>query len=185
MKKSFLLFAAIAMSVSFSTAVMAQTSATVTGTAAGAVLVKVMTLSQATPLHFGSIVLVSNAGGTVVLPSNSTTRDFTGGVATSLATPLATNAAYNVTGTFSETYALTLPATTTVTHTLVGLETGLNTMDITLMKARFNGAGSDATTSTLSTAGTDNFTVGGTLTVGAAQLGGIYAGLFNVSVDYN
>jgi Domain of unknown function (DUF4402) len=183
MKKSFLLFAAIAMIVSFSTAVMAQTSAEVAATPAGAVLVKVMTLSQTAPLHFGSIVLVSNAGGTVVLPSNSTERVFDGGVATSLATPIATNAAYNVTGTINETYALTLPTTTIVTHTT--LSSGVYQMDITLMKAKFNGAGDDATTSTLSDAGTGNFKVGGTLTVKINQLGGIYSGTFPVSVDYN
>ena len=118
-----------------------------------------------------------------MLPSNSTTRSYTGGVATSAATPVATNAAYDVTGTALETYALTLPASTTVTHTTIG--TGVNTMTITLMKARFNGALADAVTSTLGSGGTDSFTLGGTLNVGANQIGGIYAGTFDVSVDYN
>ena len=53
------------------------------------------------------------------------------------------------------------------------------------LKPRFNGASSDATTSTLDASGNDSFTVGATLTVKANQLGGIYAGTFDVSVDYN
>ncbi|AWG20480.1 hypothetical protein FFWV33_02510 [Flavobacterium faecale] len=178
-KLSFLALLAIA---SFASTANAQTSAATT-TNAGAVLLKAMTLSQTAPLHFGSNVLVTNAGGTVVLPSNSSTRTYTGGVATSAATPTATNAAYNVTGTALETYALTLPTTTTVTHTTVA--SGVYQMDITDMKARFNGAGSDAVTSTLSSSGTDSFTLGGTLTVQASQIGGVYAGTFNVSIDYN
>jgi hypothetical protein len=142
-----------------------------------------MGLTETAPLHFGSMVMTDALGGTCVLPSNSTTRIFTGGVATSAATPVATNAAYNVTGTINETYALTLPATTTITHTT--LSSGVYQMDITLMTARFNGKSADAVTSTLTSSGTDSFTLGGTLTIKAAQLGGIYAGTFDVTVDYN
>ena len=177
--KGFLAFLVFA---GFSNSILAQTSATET-TDAGAVLIVAMTLTETSPLHFGSNVLTTSAGGTVVLPSNSTTRSYTGGVATSAATPVATNAAYDVTGTGLESYALTLPASTTVTHTTVG--TGVNTMSITLMKARFNGAAADAVTSTLASDGTDSFTLGGTLNVGANQVGGIYAGTFDVTVDYN
>jgi hypothetical protein len=180
MKKFTLL--AIIMIAGFTSNLRAQTSASQT-TNAGAVLITAMSLTQTSPLHFGSNVLTSAAGGTVVLPSNTTTRTYTSGVATSAATPIATNAAYNVTGTARETYALTLPVTTTVTHT--SATAGLITMDITSMTARFLGAGADAVTSTLSATGTDSFTLGGTLTVGASQVGGVYAGTFNVSVDYN
>lgn len=182
MKNFLFKFLAVIVIAGFSANVMAQTSAT-ENTAAGAVLITAMTLSETAPLHFGSIVLTNASGGTVLLPSNSTTREFTGGVATSAATPVATNAAYDVTGTGLETYAVTLPTTTTVTHT--SISTGVYTMDITLMKARFNGAGSDAVTSTLTAGGTDSFTLGGTLTVKADQVGGIYAGTFDVTIDYN
>jgi len=161
---------------------MAQTSDT-ENTNAGAVLIQALVITEVAPMHFGSNVLTDALGGTVVLPSNSTTRSYTGGVATSAATPVATNASYTLTGTGLETYALTLPTTTTVTHTTIA--SGVYTMDITLMKARFNGAGADAVTSTLASNGTDSFTLGGTLTVKAAQVGGIYAGTFDISVDYN
>lgn len=182
MKKLVLKFLAITMIVGFSANLLAQTSATET-TTAGAVLITAMTITETAPMHFGSNVLTNAMGGTVVLPSNSTTRTYTGGVATSAATPVATNAAYNVTGTGLETYAITLPASTTVTHTSIAV--GVNTMDITLMTARFNGAPADATTSTLSATGTDSFTLGGTLTVNANQIDGVYNGTFDVTVDYN
>jgi hypothetical protein len=188
MKKSFLLFAAIVMILSFSTNVMAQVvvlsdAAITENTAAGAQLIVPMTLTETSPLHFGTMNLKTNAGGTVVL-STSNARTFSGGVTASTVLPVSTNAAYNVTGTYNETYALTLPDDITVTEH-VGVVVGDATMIIDDLKARFNGAGEDAVTSKLSATGTDNFTVGGTLNVLAGQIGGIYAGTFDVSVDYN
>lgn len=182
MKKSLIFIAAIIMLVGFSFSAMAQTSATVTGTTAGAKLIVPMTLTQTAPLHFGTINVLLGAGGTCLLPSNSTTRVFSAGLAASTVAPLATNAAYDVTGTMNVTYALTLPATITVTET-VGASAN---MTIGTLKARFVGnPGADAVVSTLSGTGTDSFTLGGTLTVAAAQVPGIYAGAFDVTVDYN
>jgi len=181
MKKVIMLFAAVVMIAGVTTSLMAQTSATVGATSAGAKLIVPMTLTQTSPLHFGTINVLSGAGGTVELPSNSTTRIFSAGVAASTVAPVAKNAAYNVTGTKNVTYALTLPATITVTETLGTAAT----MTIDALTARFNGAVADAITSTLSAAGTDSFTVGGTLTVDPSQVAGIYAGTFPVTVDYN
>jgi len=181
MKKSLIFIAAIIMLVGFSFSAMAQTSATVTGTTAGAKLIVPMTLTQTAPLHFGTINVLLGAGGTCLLPSNSTTRVFSAGLAASTVAPLATNAAYDVTGTMNVTYAFQLLATITVTETTGTLEV----MTISSLKARFNGAAADAIVSTLSTTGTDSFTIGGTLTVEASQVAGVYAGLFNVTVDYN
>jgi hypothetical protein len=39
-------------------------------------------------------------------------------------------------------------------------------------------------TATLSAGGTTNFTVGGTLTVGASQAAGVYTGTYTVNVNY-
>lgn len=183
MKKFIMLFAAMLIMAGFSMKVMAQTSATVTGTAAGAKLVIPMTLTQTSPLHFGTINVLTGLGGTVKLPSNSTIREFSSGVAASTVAPAATNAAYTVAGTKSTTYGLTLPSTITVTAT-----GGSATMTVSLLTARFaNSASADAIVSTLDGNGADNFTVGGTLTVpvAASAPGGVYAGVFNVTVDYN
>jgi len=184
MKKVVLYFGMLVVSmVLFTTNAMAQptaTEATIT-TAAGTKLIVPMTLAETSPLHFGTINLLAGTGGTIQLPSNSTTRVFSAGVVASTVAPLATNAAYNVTGTMNATYALTLPATIVVTETVGATAV----MTISALTARFNLAAADAVVSTLSATGTDNFTVGGTLTVAAAQIGGIYAGTFPVTVDYN
>ena len=181
MKKKLLSLAAILSIGFFTSNLEAQTSATVAATTAGAKLIQPMTLTQASPLHFGTINVLTGAGGTVELPSNNLTRVFSAGVASGVVAPLPTNAAYGVTGTKNVTYALVLPSTITVTESIESTET----MTISNLKARFNGAGADAITSTLSATGTDSFKVGGTLTVANAQMAGIYAGTFEVSVDYN
>lgn len=176
-------FIVMAMMTGATTTVMAQTgtSATVTGTTAGVRLIVPMVISQTSALNFGTINVLAGAGGTCILPSNSTTRSFTGGLKASSIGTQPTNAAYNVSGTKGSTYVLSLPPTITVTET-----TGTTTMSITNLLVRFSGAGSDATVSTLSpTTGNDSFTLGGTLTVPAGQVGGLYTGKFDVSVDYN
>ena len=180
MKKNILF--TILMIAAIATNTNAQSPATVTS-AASADLLVAMVLTENSSLNFGSSILLDATGGTVELPSNSTTRIYGGGVATSAIAPAATNASYSVTGNGLQTYALVLPTTTTVTHTSIA--TGVFAMDITLMKARFNGASDDATVSTLAADGTDSFTVGGTLTILPNQVGGEYTGTFQVSVDYN
>ena len=184
MKKT-ILFAAIVLMAGFSTTAMAVgTAATVAATAAGAKLIVPMTLTQTSPLHFGTITLPDGTGGTVLL-TTANARTFTGaGVVASAVAPLQTNAAFNVTGTQNVTYALTLPATITVTET-VG-KTAV--MTISALTVKFGAAAEKtavAATSVLSATGTDNFIVGGTLTVTAAQVAGIYDGTFPVTVDYN
>lgn len=181
MKKNVLSLAAILSIGFFTSNLEAQTSSTVAATTAGAKLIQPMTLSETSPLHFGTINVLTGTGGTVLLPSSSLARVFSTGVASGVVAPLPTNAAYDVTGTKNVTYALTLPNTITVAETL----TPAQTMTISLLKARFSSAVADAVTSTLSATGTDSFTLGGTLTVASAQMPGIYAGTFAVSVDYN
>jgi len=177
MRKSIIVFAAIVMMVGFSGKLMAQS--TVTGTTAGAVIIIPIALTQVTPLHFGVMSVLAATPGTCVL-STTGVRSATGGVNLSAQTPVATNAAYNVAGQVSTTYALTLPATITVTKAVT-----LETMTIGTLLARFNGAGADAVTSTISAGGTDSFTVGGTLAVSAGQVAGTYAGAFDVTIAYN
>jgi len=181
MKTNFLSLAAILSIGFFTSNLEAQTSATVAATSAGAKLIQPMTLSETSPLHFGTINVLTGAGGTVQLPSSSLARVFSAGVSSGVVAPLPTNAAYNVTGTKNVTYALTLPSTITVVESLIPSQT----MTIGDLKARFSGAVADATTSTLDGDGEDSFTLGGTLTVASAQMPGIYAGTFAVSVDYN
>lgn len=180
-----MIFAAIVMMAGFSTSVTAQTntSAALT-TNAGAVLIIPMTLVQTSPLHFGTITLLSTAGGTVTLSTaNNRTYGGTGVAASTSVTPPSANAAYTVKGTYNQAYALTLPATITVTEE--GLVGTMIISDLTVKFGTTTEKTAVAATSVLDTAGDDNFIVGGMLTVASAQIGGVYAGTFPVSVDYN
>jgi spore coat protein U-like protein len=58
-------------------------------------------------------------------------------------------------------------------------------MTIGTLLARTASAGADGLTGTLDGTGADSFTVGGTLSVIAAQVAGTYAGTFDVTVAYN
>lgn len=183
MKKLFLSFAAIVMIAGFTTTAMAQTSDDVT-TNAGAKLLIPMTLNQGTSLQFGNIAKFSVDSGSVTL-STTGQRSFIGGASglSGAAETTISNATYTVTGNYNHSYALTLPVTFTV------LEAGaVATMTISALTVKFTGgveiSGVNAT-STLSAAGTDSFIVGGTLNIATGQIGGVYAGTFNVSVDYN
>ncbi len=184
MRKIILSLLTIVMVVGFSANVMGQTSDT-ENTNAGAVLVVPLTLAETSALHFGTILMTSTAGGTVTL-STANARAFTGGLAASAATPVSTNAAYTVTGTMNETYVLTVTYPITVTETTGAV--GVNTMDISALTVLYLGdtpVSAHNSTSALSGAGTDSFIIGGLLTVKANQVAGIYAGTFDLTVDYN
>ena len=151
---------------------------------ASAQLIEAMTLSQTNALNFGTIALKSTEGGTVVLSSNSNTRNYTGGLAGGGSeNQAATNATFEVSGSSLITYSLSLPEVITLAHN--STDTGINTMEITAMKARFNGATSDSITSTIASDGKDSFSLGATLTVQENQIIGQYSGQYVVSVDYN
>ena len=163
--------------------VRAQSAPTINSTAS-AQLIEAITLSETTSLNFGTTVLKSTAGGTVVLSSNSNTRNYTGGLAGGgPENQNATNATFEVSGASLATYAVTLPAVITLTHT--SIDSGINTMNVTSMKARFNDASSDSVTSTISSEGTDSFSLGATLTLQENQIFGQYSGQYEVTVNYN
>ena len=163
--------------------VSAQSAPTINSTAS-AQLIEAITLSETNSLNFGTTVLKSTEGGTVVLNSNSNTRNYTGGLASGgPENQDATNATFEVSGSSLATYTVTLPAAITLTHT--SIDSGIHTMDVTAMKARFNDAESDSLTSTIASDGTDSFSLGATLTVQKNQILGQYSGQYEVSVDYN
>ena len=175
MKKLIMLFSAIILMAGFSAKITAQSTV---NTSAGVVIITPITLTQVTPLHFGVMSVLTATPGTCVLTTLGA-RSATGGVNLSAQAPLFTNASYTVAGANSTTYALTLPATITVT------DGASHTMTIGTLLARFNLAGADAITSTLTAGGTDSFKVGGTLAVPMAQPAGTYTGTFAVTIAYN
>jgi hypothetical protein len=127
-------------------------------------------------MNFGNIAVQAGTGGTVILaPAGTRTTGGAGGVTLPATTGTVTAAAFTVNGNGSYTYAITLPGSA-VTLTRAS---GSETMDATAFTSTPSGTG------TLSS-GTQNITVGATLTVAAAQVPGVYTyGNFNVTVNYN
>lgn len=117
-------------------------------------------------LNFGTFT--AGTGGTVVVARNG------GGSSTGdvvlLAGSTESSDEFTVEGDADRRFSITT-GNSNVTHT-----DGTTTMAFTT-DARGN--------HTLDTAGDADFTVGGTLTVGADQLAGDYAGTYVVTVDYN
>jgi hypothetical protein len=176
MKKHFIIFVAIVIMAGFLNKVNAQA---IENTAAGAVIITPISITETAALHFGVMSVLTGTAGTCVL-STTGSRSATGGVNLSASTPTATNAAYTVAGQANTTYAITLPGSITVTKAVT-----LETMTIGSLLARTASAAADGLTGTLNGSGGDSFTVGGTLSVAAAQTTGTYTGTFDVTVAYN
>jgi hypothetical protein len=170
MKKLNLLFAAFFMVASFSTSLMAQTE----NTAVGAKILTAMTITETSAMHFGTMTVPT--GATTVILATAGTVTVGSGATTLLAqAPASTSAAYDITGDINATYAITIDASTTITN-------GTPAEDMTVNNFVCSYAG---LTSTLDGVGADNFTVGATLNLAAAQPAGTYTGTFDVTVAYN
>lgn len=173
MRKIILSFLAIIMVASFSNKAVAQTEDTKSNDA-NAQILGAIALTVGDPLEFGGIVPDGSSSGTVVI-STTGARNLTTvtGVSASV-TPTA--ASYTVTGTGLVPYTITIPtASFNITNTT---GSGAETMAVTAMTC------SGGLSHTFAADGTDAFTVGGTLTVGAAQEPGVYTGTFDVTVEY-
>ena len=154
----------------FISASFAQATATATATAT---VVTPISISKNTDMSFGNLAVQAATGGTVVL-APAGTRTSTSGVTLPATTGTVTAASFTVNGNGSYTYAITLPTTVTLTHS-----GGVQTMDATSFTSNPSGTGA-------LTAGTQDISIGATLTVAAAQLAGVYtSGNFNVTVNYN
>jgi hypothetical protein len=159
------------MLIGFSTASLAQSTATAV---ANATIVTPIAITKTADMDFGNVAVQTSTGGTVVL-APAGTRVSTSGVTLPATTGTVGAAAFTVTGTGTYTYAITLPsAAVTLTRT-----SGSETMTATTFTSSPSGTGA-------LTAGTQNLTVGATLNVGAAQVAGVYQSpTFNVTVNYN
>jgi Mat/Ecp fimbriae major subunit len=136
-------------------------AATATATAKAQIL-RQITVTKTADLDFGTIVTGAAASTVIVSPAGVRTC----GVGL-VCTNAVTAAAFGIVGTTGS--VVTLASDPTVT-----LNSGTNSMTATLLTS--------AATRTLT--GTDSFTVGGTLAVGAAQADGAYTGTFTVTVNY-
>jgi Mat/Ecp fimbriae major subunit len=176
-----LLFSAIFLVAGFTGRVMAQV--TLAGNTAGATLVEVLTIANTVPLNFGVIGITSGTAGTVVM---NTAGLRTPGAATTTiiatGTP-STVAQFDLTGTTDAVYTIGLPLAITVT---TGAGLGDLTMDIDALMVKVDAA-AEATavgaTGTL-TGGASTILLGGRLNISTTQEIGVYAGTYDVTVDY-
>ena len=180
MKTTLRIFAAIVMIAGFSSNLMAQVG-TSSPTAAGAKIVQALTLTEASPLHFGTMAIPTGATNVSVSTTNVRTASVPGNITLLAQIPVNTTASYNVTGSAAATYAITLPGSTIISN-----GTPANNMTVNGFLARTASAGVDGLTGTLNiTTGLDSFTVGATLGLANAQPAGVYAGTFSVTIAYN
>jgi len=168
MKKLAFLFIAIA---GFAVTSNAQVSATASSTAT---IITPIAIAKTADLNFGNLAVSPTVAGTVVItPAGS--RSITGGVTLPAVTGTVSAASFTVTGLGTSTFSITLPGSA-ITLT----DAGSDTMSLGTFTS------SPSSTGTL-LAGSLAVTVGGTLTVAAAQAAGTYtnaAGL-KVTVNYN
>jgi Domain of unknown function (DUF4402) len=166
--KKFLLFSIIL--VALSAGAFAQSTDT-EQTTATATIVGPLALTKVSDMDFGTIAVTGSAGTVVLGTDNSRTA-----VGPALVPPAAGVAAsFTVSGEASRTFSITLPANGTVT-----LINGANTMAV---NGFLHSMGANPT---LDGTGAAAFTVGATLSVGAAQAAGVYnSANFPVTVNYN
>ena len=165
MKKLLALFVVV---LGFSAVSFAQSTATAVSSAT---IIGPITLSKTVDLNFGNVA-VDNTLGTVLL-TNAGVRSKTGGVTLPAITGTVTPAKFKVNGEGTSTYSITLPTTDQTISDGASHNMTINAFECS--------AGAVGTL----VGGTQDFTVGATLNVGASQATGVYTGSFNVTVNYN
>ena len=152
----------------------AQTSATVLGVSGSAVIAATMSIAKTSDLDFG--IIAAPAGASTMVLSTAGARTGGGG-AVAVSGGTVTNAVFTIGGSANATYGVTFTPDPAV---LSGPG-----VDMTVDTWTWLSATSGNATLTLSGAGADTMTIGGTLQIGAGQTAGAYTGTFDVTVDYN
>ena len=171
MKNITKVMAATAVVLGFASNSFAQASATAS---ASATMITPISIAKNVDMSFGNIAVAASTGGTVVLaPAGTRATGGAGGVTLPATTGTVSAADFTVTGTPDYTYAITLPTSATLSdgsgHTM-GVDGFTST---------------PSATGTLSSGGTQDLTVGATLTVAAAQASGTYTNATGVPVTVN
>ena len=151
---------------------MAQVSSTATSIGIDAKVIAPITIENtgSTSMDFGTISRSNDVGYVTVTPAAE--RTVSGG-ASILSSSVFSPAPFTVSGENDAAFNITLPADGTVELTRSG---GSETMAV-------DGFAHNSTL-TLSSASTESFSVGATLTVGGSQVAGEYTGSFSVTVAY-
>jgi hypothetical protein len=182
--RGLLAFAVLAVATMTSANAFAQASAT--GQAnANATIAKPITITKTADLNFGTIV--PNSAGNLTVTIDTAGALTMGGVSDGAHLGGTTGAAaFDVTGRPNAAYSITLPNSVTLT----GLTDNTQSLTADAFKDTKGGDTTVPTTGTSSLSagpgtGTDNFSVGGTLTVPAGTVAQDYQGTLSVTVAYN
>jgi hypothetical protein len=176
MSNKFLIAAAAALVAAVASPVLAQSSASTTGTGS-ITIIRPITIAKTADLAFGTVVRPSTGAGTAVV-SAAGARTVTGGVVglSSGATPAA--AAFTVTGEGGQSISVTIPATFTMIN-------GADSLTVTTSNNLTGSASAQTLSNALGAAGTLGFTVGGSVPIASTTTTGLYSGTFTVSAAYN
>ena len=170
--KTALKIAAGAFAVS-SLASMAHAQNVATGTATGSVnIVRPITITNTAGLQFGKLAQPAGAATVTVSPGGTVSLSGVGTVGTQTTSA----AGFNVGGDGAAVFAINVPSGT---FNMLAGTSGTILVSTSLSAATGTLSGSTGS------AGSTSFTVGGIMTLGAAQALGAYSGTFNVTVTYN
>jgi hypothetical protein len=133
-------------------------------------------LSASTGLAFGKIVRPSTGTGTVAVDNATGARTVTGTGAIGLSSPTPTRASYTVSGEGGQVFTLSFPTSFQMTGPGPALTVTLNPT---------TPSGSKTLSSTLGSAGTLAFQMGGSFPISSTTTTGAYSGSYTVSVTYN
>ncbi|MDB5455115.1 MAG: hypothetical protein JWP92_700, partial [Caulobacter sp.] len=133
-----------------------------------------ISISNPVGLVFGTVVRPETGGGTVVVNASTGARSVTGS-AIALNTPAPSRATYSVTGEGGQAFSISVPTSLT-------LSTSGATVTVTLTSTA---TGAKTLSSSLGSAGSYGFTVGGSLPVTSTTKTGAYTSSFAVTVQYN
>jgi spore coat protein U-like protein len=144
-----------------------------TGTATGSVtIVRPITITNTAGLQFGKLAQPAGAATVTVTPAGVVSRSGVGTVGSQTTSA----AAFNVGGDGAAVFAINVPSGT---FNMLAGTSGTILVSTSLSAATGTLSGSTGS------AGSTSFTVGGIMTLGAAQALGAYSGTFNVTVTYN
>ena len=166
--RKYLAAGALALAAIASPAVAAPVPAT-TDASGKAILLIPLTITKLQDLDFGTVVTSSSAG-TVTIPADGSTPIVTGGV-TQAASPAPARAEFGGAGSANQQVGLFLAPPATIK------DGAGHSMPISMNL--------EATSVTIDSTRAFSVGVGGTITVGANQVEGLYTGTFTILAQYN
>jgi len=149
-------------------------------TSVGAEIVKGITITETSPLQFGTMTIPSAPEEVILTTSNIRLASSPANIELLAQSPVSQNASYTVAGSDGASYVIMLPPNGTVTIT-----NGAQHMDIVDFISHPASTGADGTIGHLDASGMDTFKVGATLKLVNDQAFGTYTGTFSISVNYN